>query len=86
MIGTIGSFLVVISVTLMFVSCVMLIKNHIVYRCRVKMLDISFDNYKKNHRAFAKYESRSYNEMLWDFTCWTFKSFYGDIDELKRGV
>ena len=76
-----------ILVLIMFISSILVfiftIRNNIVLDCR-KRLFFEF-NYPRNPIAVKKYHSQSYNEMLWNFKCWTFKSFYGDIDEIIKG-
>ena len=82
--------LCILSLCVMFFSIIIFIRNHLVYKYRMKALQITSEKAKKTIesnenidwiRFYDEYDAYgSYNSMLFDFRKWQFKDFYSGIE------
>ena len=81
------------ALSLLFIGCIVgLIRNEIVYRCRMKALDtthflsgIAIDNGQPWENHYKKFDSYgSYGEMMKDLTKWRYRDFYAGLNETEE--
>lgn len=70
-------------ITLVPLLLLFFIRNEIVYRVRVRAIDVIFDHPDWMERRKILLNP-SYNAMLFDLTRWTFKQFYPGLYSESR--
>ena len=71
----------------------MLLRNKIVHTCRLKAIDeiynyqqmiIATDIKRHTSAVWELTEAPGYTKMLFMITCWTYKSFYGNLEQRMK--
>lgn len=68
-------FFLILGVLVLLFTGVMLYRNQLTYKWRIRFLDEMkpYLSHKYYDRLFAEFERRTYNDILWDFGCWTYE-------------
>ena len=76
-----SEFLTAVTLAGLEISTVMLVRNVIVYRARMRRLaEIhdrwTFATHEETLRAYAEFDTQTFDQQLWDFSKWTYGQFY----------